>query len=59
MKDCIGKYQFGLLFKVAKLMQVFPHLNTSAKRIFSMGKKNKTPFRAFQHFGIYSYSKGS
>ena len=59
MKDCLGKYQFGLLLKVAKLMRVLPHLNTSAKRIFSMVKKNKTPFRAFQHFGIYSYSKVS
>ena len=25
MKDCIGKYQFDLIFKVAKLVLVLPH----------------------------------
>ena len=38
------------LFKAANLMLVLPHTNTSEKRVFSMVKENKTPFRAFQHF---------
>ena len=55
MKDCIGKYQFDLLFKVTKLVLVLPHSNASEKRMFSMVKKNKTPFRASMGFNTLGF----
>ena len=50
MKDCIGKYQFDFLFKVAKLVLVLPHSNALEERVFSMVKNNKTPFIASMGF---------
>ena len=53
MKNCIGKYQFDLLFKLAKLVLVLCHSNASEERVFSMVKKNKTPFRASMGFNTF------
>ena len=41
LKDVNGKLMFGVLSKVAKLVLVLP-----AERVFSLIRKNKTPFRA-------------
>lgn len=46
MKAGDGQFQFKKLFKVAKLILVLPHSNAGAERVFSMVRKNKTPFRS-------------
>lgn len=45
--QCIGSFElkFGRLCKVAKVVLVIPHSNASEERVFSMVRKNKTPFR--------------
>ena len=53
MKDCIGNDQFDLLLKVSKLVLVVAHSNASEERVFSMVKKNKTPFRASMGFNAF------
>lgn len=46
LKDVNGKVKFGLLSEVAKLVLVLPHSNADEERIFSIIRKNKTPFRS-------------
>ena len=55
MKDWIGKNQFDLLLKVSKLVLVLPHSNESEERVFTMVKKNKTPFRTSMGFNTFGY----
>ena len=45
--QCIGssELRFPRLIEVAKAVLVIPHFNASEERIFSMVRKNKTPFR--------------
>ena len=45
LKSGDGRDQFGRLSRIAKLILVIPHSNASEERVFSMVKKNKTPFR--------------
>ena len=40
-----GRDRFGRLSRIAKLILVIPHSNASEERVFSVVKKNKTPFR--------------
>lgn len=40
-----SELKFGRLCKIAKLVLVIPHSNASEERVFSMVRKNKTPFR--------------
>lgn len=40
-----GCDRFNRLSKVAKLVLVIPHSNAGEERVFTMVKKNKTPFR--------------
>ena len=46
MKAADGEFLFKRLFKVAKLILVLPHSNAGKERVFSMVRKNKTPFRS-------------
>ena len=46
MKLADGQFQFKKLFKVAKLILVLPHSNAGEERVFSMVRKDKTPFRS-------------
>ena len=46
MKAADGEFLFKRLFKVAKLILVLPHSNAGEERVFSMVRKNKTPFRS-------------
>lgn len=40
-----SELKFGRLCRVARAVLVIPHSNASEERIFSMVRKNKTPFR--------------
>ena len=40
-----SELKFGRLGKVARAVLVIPHSNASEERVFSMVRKNKTPFR--------------
>lgn len=40
-----GRDRFKRLSSIAKLVLVIPHSNAGEERVFSMVKKNKTPFR--------------
>ena len=40
-----GRQMLKRLSNIAKLILVIPHSNAEEERIFSMGRKNKTPFR--------------
>lgn len=40
-----GHLMFPRLSKIAKLVLVIPHSNADEERVFSMVRKNKTPFR--------------
>lgn len=40
-----GNHQFPLLSQVARLVLTIPHSNAAEERVFSMVRKNKTPFR--------------
>ena len=40
-----GMFRFSRLAAVAKLVLVLPHSNAEEERVFSMVRKNKTPFR--------------
>ena len=40
-----GYQRFKKLCRIAKLVLVIPHSNTGEERVFSMVRKNKTPFR--------------
>lgn len=40
-----GRQRFPRLSKIAQLVLVIPHSNASEERVFSMVRKNKTPFR--------------
>ena len=40
-----GSLTFPRLSKIAKLVLVIPHSNADEERVFSMVRKNKTPFR--------------
>ena len=44
MKCGDGRGRFNRLSKIAKLILVIPHSNAGEERVFSMVKKNKTPF---------------
>ena len=44
MKTGDGQFQFKKLFKVAKRILVLPHSNAGEERVFSVVRKNKTPF---------------
>ena len=43
---CIDGSRFPLLSAIARLVQILLHSNAGEERIFSMFRKNKTPFRA-------------
>ncbi len=45
MKGGDGRLLFPRLSKVAKLVLVIPHSNADEERVFSIVRKNKTPFR--------------
>ena len=45
MKSGDGRKKFSRLSKIAKLILVIPHSNAEEERVFSMVRKNKTPFR--------------
>ena len=45
LKCSDGRDRLNRLSKVAKLVLVIPHSNAGEERVFSMVKKNKTPFR--------------
>ena len=38
--------KFHRLIQVAKVVLVIPHSNAAKERVFSMVRKNKTPFRS-------------
>ena len=40
-----GQLRFQRLVRVAKLVLTMPHSNAAEERVFSMIRKNKTPFR--------------
>jgi len=44
-KTADGSDQFSLLSQVAQLVLTIPHSNAAEERVFSMVRKNKTPFR--------------
>lgn len=45
MKSFDGYERFKRLAQVAKLILIIPHSNANEERVFSMVRKNKTPFR--------------
>ena len=45
-KHIDGHPMFGRLFKIAEVILVIPHSNADEERVFSMVRKNKTPFRS-------------
>ena len=45
LKGSDGQPSFSRLSKIAKLALVLPHSNAGEERIFSIIRKNKTPFR--------------
>lgn len=45
MKGGDGRLLFKRLSQIAKLVLVIPHSNAAEERVFSMVRKNKTPFR--------------
>lgn len=45
LKSSDGRDLFRRLSMIAKLVLVIPHSNATEERVFSMVKKNKTPFR--------------
>ena len=45
LKDDTSKPRFDLLFQVARVILVIPHLNAGEERIFSLINKNKTEYR--------------
>ena len=45
LKSSDGRQMFKRLSKIAMLVLVIPHSNASEERVFSMVRKNKTPFR--------------
>ena len=42
--------KFGRIVQVAKVVLIIPHSNAAEKRVFSMVRKNKTPFRSSLSF---------
>ena len=44
MKSFDGYQRFKRLAQVAKLILIIPHSNANEERVFSMVRKNKTPF---------------
>lgn len=45
LKSGDSRLRFRRLSKVAKLVLTIPHSNAEEERVFSMVRKNKTPFR--------------
>ena len=45
-KHIDGRAMFGRLFKIAEVILIIPHSNADEERVFSMVRKNKTPFRS-------------
>ena len=45
LKGSDGRPTFSRLSKIAKLVLVLPHSNAGEERVFSIIRKNKTPFR--------------
>ena len=45
MKCADGNKKFGRISKIAKLVLCIAHSNAGEERVFSMVRKNKTPFR--------------
>lgn len=46
LKSGDGRLRFTRLSKVAMLILTIPHSNAEEERVFSMVRKNKTPFRS-------------
>ena len=45
IKSADGHLKFNMLSKIAKLVLCIAHSNAGEERVFSMIRKNKTPFR--------------
>ena len=45
IKGSDGRPSFSRLYTIAKLVLVLPHSNAGEERVFSIIRKNKTPFR--------------
>lgn len=44
IKSADGRFKFKILSKIAKLVLCIAHSNAGEERVFSMIRKNKTPF---------------
>ena len=45
LKSTDGRPMFPHLSKIAKVVLIIPHSNADEERVFSLVRKNKTPFR--------------